>query len=302
MHGQYALGSCYENGRGVTRNLKEAKKWYHLAAERGLMEAQCKLAGYYDMGVGVRQNAEEAWRWRQEAAEQGDPESQRSLAASDIRSAQTGNITSKNWSLPSAFKWLRLAAENSRDKLAEIELNTLRSSMEPRQIADGEKRFRKEVESRFLRLQKFPSEPPKRSDRPSRMDSPRIVVMDDEEGPRVALRMIFNMDFPNAEVLTFSDAEAALEELEREDPDLFTTDNRHVKVSGVEMVRKLAAKQVKYPIFMITAFETVELKNQLEELVNQGLNVAYLAKPFLVEDLRRLVSTHLGLISTASAD
>jgi TPR repeat protein/ActR/RegA family two-component response regulator len=301
MHGQYSLGSCYEDGRGVPCDQVEATKWYHLAAENGLMEALRTLADRYESGQGVHRNAEEAWRWYEEAAEQGDAGAQRRLAAYNIMCAKTGDNRWANWRLADAFKWLRLAVEDSGDKLAETELNTLRSSMEPGQIAKAEEHARfyldlmmKRKKWNLLKCQERPFVPKNRSDKPSRTDSLRIVVFDDEAGPRTSLRVIFKGDFPNAEILTFADAEAALEELEREDPDLFTTDNRHMKISGVEMLRMLAAKQVKYPIFMMTAFETIELKSQLEELVSQGLNVGYLAKPFSIEDIRRLVSTHLG--------
>jgi TPR repeat protein len=41
---QLALGSAYEEGRGVTRDLEQALRWYQLAAEQGLAEAQYQLA------------------------------------------------------------------------------------------------------------------------------------------------------------------------------------------------------------------------------------------------------------------
>ena len=32
---QYSLGYCYESGKGVKQNIKEAKKWYTKAAKQG---------------------------------------------------------------------------------------------------------------------------------------------------------------------------------------------------------------------------------------------------------------------------
>ena len=41
--GQYCLGSMYENGWGVTRDLSEAAAWYSKAAKQGHELAQSKL-------------------------------------------------------------------------------------------------------------------------------------------------------------------------------------------------------------------------------------------------------------------
>lgn len=37
--GQYVLGLLYEQGEMVSQNVKEAEKWYRLAAEQGFSEA-----------------------------------------------------------------------------------------------------------------------------------------------------------------------------------------------------------------------------------------------------------------------
>ena len=40
---QRNLGSCFENGRGVTRNVSEALRWYQKAAAQGHTRAQKAL-------------------------------------------------------------------------------------------------------------------------------------------------------------------------------------------------------------------------------------------------------------------
>ena len=40
---QYALGSCYDSGRGVPQDYTEAVKWFHKAAEQGEAQAQGSL-------------------------------------------------------------------------------------------------------------------------------------------------------------------------------------------------------------------------------------------------------------------
>jgi len=103
---QFALGSAFEKGKGVSIDLEEAYKWYRLSADNGLVEAQARLGelylanllkggvgesvGWFEkaasrghassqfmlgllylQGEGVEQNAGVAARWFKEAAEQG---------------------------------------------------------------------------------------------------------------------------------------------------------------------------------------------------------------------------------------
>lgn len=49
----------------------EAAKWFRLAAEQGLAEAQHALGSFYEDGTGVEQDYTEAVKWYKKAAEQG---------------------------------------------------------------------------------------------------------------------------------------------------------------------------------------------------------------------------------------
>jgi uncharacterized protein len=70
--GQYGMGVLYENGYGVTKDLKLAAAWYLKAAEQGNSDAQYNLGAMYEHGVGIPVNYPEAARWYRPAAEQGD--------------------------------------------------------------------------------------------------------------------------------------------------------------------------------------------------------------------------------------
>jgi TPR repeat protein len=50
---QEILGEMYAGGQGVLVlfDLREAIKWYHLAADHGSTKAQYNLAGMYDLGL-----------------------------------------------------------------------------------------------------------------------------------------------------------------------------------------------------------------------------------------------------------
>ena len=50
----------------------EAARWYRLAADQGLADAQNNLGLMYDNGEGVPEDDAEAVRWYRLAADQGD--------------------------------------------------------------------------------------------------------------------------------------------------------------------------------------------------------------------------------------
>lgn len=79
-YAESALGECYENGVGVTRNYAEAAKWYGLAADKEFADAQFLLGELYRRGLGVKRDYSKAltlfekasnrglaWGWRGEA-------------------------------------------------------------------------------------------------------------------------------------------------------------------------------------------------------------------------------------------
>src|SRR5262249_2116602 len=70
-------GQCYEYGKeGVERDLKEAVKYYRLAAAdpdpKKAALGQGRLGSCYEHGKGVEQNIDEAVRYYKLAAEKGD--------------------------------------------------------------------------------------------------------------------------------------------------------------------------------------------------------------------------------------
>ena len=77
---QFNLGAMYAEGTHrpfVAKNIGDAIKWYHLAAENNHVEAQVNLALIYYYGVdGTPRNYEEAVKWFERAADQGDPKAQ----------------------------------------------------------------------------------------------------------------------------------------------------------------------------------------------------------------------------------
>lgn len=71
----------YARGAGVSEDESEAVRWYRLAAQQGLAEAQFSLGNMYFNGRGVPQDYEEAARWVRLAAAQGNALAQITLAS-----------------------------------------------------------------------------------------------------------------------------------------------------------------------------------------------------------------------------
>jgi len=74
---QFALGSMYENGRGVPKDDVEAVRWYRLAAEQEIASAQNNLAKMYRRGRGVPKDDVLAHMWWSLAAAQGHENARR---------------------------------------------------------------------------------------------------------------------------------------------------------------------------------------------------------------------------------
>ncbi|NDA68758.1 MAG: sel1 repeat family protein, partial [Verrucomicrobia bacterium] len=79
------LGTLYDQGEGVPADLREAVKWYELAAAQGLPDAQYNLAICYSKGEGVaKKDLKIACEWFRRAALQGDAQSQSRLGLAYI--------------------------------------------------------------------------------------------------------------------------------------------------------------------------------------------------------------------------
>lgn len=107
---QYRLGWCYEDGRGVDKDMREALHWLRKAAGQGHAAAQNHLGWCYRNGVGVEQDAAEAVRWFRSSAELGYASGQCNLGLC----YRNGYGVDKDNS--EAIKYFRMAAEQGYAK------------------------------------------------------------------------------------------------------------------------------------------------------------------------------------------
>jgi DNA-binding NtrC family response regulator len=127
-----------------------------------------------------------------------------------------------------------------------------------------------------------------------RTRSPRIVILDDQEGPRRWHLAVLKDMYEELEIWDFEDSYAAWQELLRTDPDLFITDISHIGISCKEMLTRLAERKVKYPIMVVSA--TLDLyEEDVRRGWGPGLNVSFLEKPVDVERYRAAVEAALQI-------
>ena len=121
----------------------------------------------------------------------------------------------------------------------------------------------------------------------------RIVLVNDETLVNEVFHIIIRDRFPEATVLSFDNAGAALKELSQTDPDLLITDDTMPGMSGEELCQRLLHKKVTYPIIVNSAWEPTE--QWVQEFSNQGLNVSFLPVPCGAASLRNLMEAALKI-------
>ena len=102
---QCNLGVCFDYGKGVDKDEKEAVKWFTKAAEQGNARAQCNLGVCYQNGQGVSKDEKEAVKWFTRAAERGDADAKGKLGVCYVNGQGVGK------DVVEAKKWYTKAAE-----------------------------------------------------------------------------------------------------------------------------------------------------------------------------------------------
>ena len=111
-----------------------------------------------------------------------------------------------------------------------------------------------------------------------------LLIVDDEEGPRQSLRVVFKDDY---DLLIASDGQRAVELAQQHKINVAVLDIRMTGMSGTEVLERLKAIQPSTEVIMLTAYETVET-------IRQALRLGacdYLNKPFDVVTVRKAVAT-----------
>lgn len=110
-----------------------------------------------------------------------------------------------------------------------------------------------------------------------------LLIVDDEEGPRMSLRVIFK---DNYDLLMAEDGPTAVELAQKHVIDVAVLDIRMAGMSGIEVLERLRFVQPDIEAIMITAFETTDTMRQALRLRASD----YINKPFDIATIRNAVN------------
>ena len=110
-----------------------------------------------------------------------------------------------------------------------------------------------------------------------------LLIVDDEEGPRQSLRVIFKDDY---DLLMAEDGPAAIALAQQNKIDVAVLDIRMAGMSGIEVLERLKYVDPDIEAIMITAFETTDTIRQALRLHASD----YINKPFDITTIRAAIS------------
>jgi signal transduction histidine kinase len=118
---------------------------------------------------------------------------------------------------------------------------------------------------------------------PVAVSKPTLLIVDDEEGPRQSLRIVFKNDY--SVILATNGADAIA--LAKSRPiDVAVCDIMMLGMSGVELLKELKIIDSSIEVIMLTAYETIETARQA---LRYGAS-DYLNKPFDIPTMRAAVA------------
>ncbi len=121
---------------------------------------------------------------------------------------------------------------------------------------------------------------------PAAAGKPVMLVVDDEDGPRQSLKIVFKKDF---EMILAKSGEEGLELAEDRHIDIAILDIMMTGISGIETLGKLKERNPGIEVLMLTAYETLDTARAA---LRFGA-CDYLNKPFDISTIREAVSKAL---------
>lgn len=114
----------------------------------------------------------------------------------------------------------------------------------------------------------------------------KVLVIDDERGPRESLRMVLKYDY---EIFLADRVDGGVELLREKRPDLVIMDIRMPEKSGIEGLQEIREIDPDVSIVMLTGYGDLETAQQA---IRYGAN-DYLQKPFDTDDIQAVVRKYV---------
>jgi len=114
------------------------------------------------------------------------------------------------------------------------------------------------------------------------LDAARILVVDDEMGPRESLRMLLK---PSYQIQTAESGRSALDQIPGYHPDIVILDIKMPELDGLEVLKRIKRIDPAIEVVMITAYASLET---VKHALTHGA-FEYLIKPFSRQDLEDVV-------------
>lgn len=111
-----------------------------------------------------------------------------------------------------------------------------------------------------------------------------VLVVDDQTGIRLLLNEVLKRE--GYTVRLAANGLQALQEVNKEQPDCILLDMKMPGMDGIEVLREIMKSWPEIPVFMMTAYENLEL---IDELLAMGA-VEYFTKPFDIFEVRDAVN------------
>ena len=129
---------------------------------------------------------------------------------------------------------------------------------------------------------------------PSKIRSPKIVVIDENPFPVELMGRAIKLWFKTVELKTFQNRSEGLQEISRLNPDLLILEIVNDNKLDFNTLQILADRKVAYPIVVTSGLESPRLA--VDEFATKGLNVTFLPKPFTTETFLRILEAKLKIL------
>ena len=118
------------------------------------------------------------------------------------------------------------------------------------------------------------------------MSKDRLLVIDDELGPRESLRFLFKDRY---DVICTKSVDEGIRELKKSPPDCIITDIKMPGKTGVQGLKEIREIDQQVSVIMLTGFGSLETA---QEAIRHGAT-DYLKKPFDTDEIREIVAKHI---------